>query len=226
MKYCAAIFSVCAALFAEMSQAAPISFGALSSNSDGSTEVIQDSLNNRDWLRLDVLAGLTYAETIAATSAGGAYEDFTIAGIDDAQALVEALLQGITIFCTPTATVAQTCANNLDIDLRNLLGNNHSFNNSFAWFLSDNGIGEEVGQLQFVLTSRVEKRNERSSIEFADSFSSSGPLASLPITWLVYRDPVQVIPVPATLPLVLAGFGAFAGLAYQKRKKSQNTARA
>ena len=60
-------------------QASTITVGSLTSADDGSTEVIVDTLNNREWLRWDVLADLTYAETLAATSSGGAYADFIIA---------------------------------------------------------------------------------------------------------------------------------------------------
>jgi hypothetical protein len=57
-----------------------ITIGALTSNDDGSTSVISDTLNNLDWLRWDELADLTYAETLFQTSLVGHYLDWTIAG--------------------------------------------------------------------------------------------------------------------------------------------------
>ena len=71
--------------------ATPITVGALSSNDDGSTEVITDSLNNLEWLRFDVLADLTYAQTLAAIGAGGSHEGWQIAHNAEAAALEAAL---------------------------------------------------------------------------------------------------------------------------------------
>jgi len=51
-----------------VASATPITIGSLSSNDDGSTEVITDSLNGLEWLRRDVLADLTYSQTLAAIS--------------------------------------------------------------------------------------------------------------------------------------------------------------
>jgi len=69
-----------------------ITIGALTSNDDGSTSVISDTLNNLDWLRWDELADLTYAETLFQTSLVGHYLDWTIAGANEANLFLNTLL--------------------------------------------------------------------------------------------------------------------------------------
>jgi len=48
--------------------AAIITIGSLSTETDGSSEIINGSLNNREWLRWDILAKLNYAQTVAITT--------------------------------------------------------------------------------------------------------------------------------------------------------------
>ena len=82
----------------------PITHGALTSNDDGSTEIIADSLNNYEWLRWDVLDTLTYAETLVAISTGGAYEGWQIAHNAEAQLFVDALFFGSAHLCNVSNT--------------------------------------------------------------------------------------------------------------------------
>ena len=136
------------------SNATPISFGALSSDDDGSTEIIEDSLNGLSWLRWDVLADLTYAETLSAITPGGIYEGWQIAGISEALLFTNALLFGRTNNCDGTTTAP--CNTDLPSNLTSLLGDSFSPGEDFAWFLSDNGTGEEVGFLQYTTTAALQ----------------------------------------------------------------------
>ena len=85
--------ALCAIGLAGAAQAAPVSFGSLSSNGDGSTEIISDALNNLEWLRWDVEADLTYQETVDLISGMGARagEGWAIADAAKARAFTDAL---------------------------------------------------------------------------------------------------------------------------------------
>lgn len=222
-----AAVGLCSALLAAPASAAPISFGSLSSNDDGSTEIITDSLNDRDWLRWDVLKDLTYAQTLTAIGAGGAYEGWSIAGIQEAQDFTDALLSGGSNACTTTQTGYTQCAGGLSVDFDALLGSSYSSHHSYAWFLSDNQTQQAVGYVHansYPYASSggtsAHKDNQWSFITSSDNYSSSGFYSSTPIGWLLYRDTATTpVPVPAALPLMLVGIGAFAGLARRKRAR-------
>ena len=178
----------------------PISFGALSSNDDGSTEIISDSLNNREWLRWDVLDHLTYAETLVAVTTG-AYQGWSIAGIEQAHQFVNALLFGRTNNCNTSAPGFQYCYRGLPGNLTELFGDSASSQYDRVFFLSDNLTAEEVGGFEYGPTSihsnsRVILSNEFGSKDNADSYPTVG--------WLLYRDTVSV-PTPGTLPLLGIG---------------------
>lgn len=175
-----------------------VSFGALSSNDDGGTEIITDSLNSLEWLRWDVLADKTYAEIAIATSSGGAYAGWDIAGIGKAQAFTDAFLNGLTNSCTTAQTSLRACASPLSANFDGLLGSNYSTDYNVAFFLSDNGNSQEVGLVQTsILGQSLGKLNDWAMISGSDYYSSSGVGSS--ITWLLYRGKVAA-PNFASLP--------------------------
>lgn len=209
--------------------ATPVTIGHLSSNDDGSTQVIKDTLNNREWLRWDILKNLTYKETLAAILSGGSHYGWKIAKNQDAQLFVDALL-GTTNLCTnsggPT-TCWETNPITSFLGFGALVGDDYEINSitktyDIAHFLSDNDTGEEVGWLSLFesissssSSSKVIKHNEGYSISESDQYSSSGSSSSKPISWLLYRSATSSIPESSTLLLLSIGF---LGLGFSRKK--------
>jgi hypothetical protein len=197
------------------SSAAVVSHGSLTSNDDGSTQIIADSLNNLHWLRWNgPQLGLTYAQTVAAIGPGGSLEGWQIARNAEAQLFVEALLSGSSNACL--ASGADSCNSTLPTNLTGLLGDSYADQyDDFVWFLSDNDVGAEVGSIYYYdQTAFLFKENEATTIADADNYSSSGTYPQLSIGWLLFRPATSVLE-PGQL--VLLGLGVL-GLCLSRRR--------
>lgn len=172
--------------------------------------VIVDSLNNREWLGWDVTRGLTYTQTVAATQTGGQFAGYSIAHNSDAQLFVNAMLGANS--CTESGYA--TCANDENPLREQLVGESYwnyrafgsNFDFDYAWFLSDNGVGQEVGLIRVETygdgNDRIEKLNEWTNLHDPDSYSGANYPAS--IGWLVFREAGKV-PEPGSLALLALG---------------------
>lgn len=209
MKLFNALCITVAALASAPSFATVISVGSLS-RVEGS-QTIQDSLNHREWLGFDVTRGLSYTQTVAATQAGGAFAGYSLARNADAQLFTTAMLGANA--CTVSNTAL--CAQDENQDREKLTGESyldyHSYgydlDYDYAFFLSDNGVGSQVGLLEVFTNGsgpdHVNKLNEWADIASANSYANG----SSSIGWLLYRDAGDV-PEPGSLALVgLALFG-------------------
>ena len=127
--------ALCAIGLAGAAQAAPVSFGSLSSYDDGSTEIIADALNNLEWLRWDVEADLTYQKTVDLIGGMGARagEGWAIADADKARAFTDALF-GTNPCSNGTGLV--TCRSGPNVGFSDPLADNYDGFYDFAWFLS------------------------------------------------------------------------------------------
>ena len=197
-----------------LAQAVPLSIGALSSNDDGSTAVIVDVLNKREWLRLDLSKTLTVAELVAATDVGGTFEGFSFGGVGDAHKFLDAYLWGGPTgnLCSSTAVSSTTefCgATGVDLGADVLLGISFLAGNPWAWFVSDNGGGEDVGFLYSTdfPTSFGATGKTNDFISFADTDFFSGGSAN-DVGWLLYRD----LPEPGSLTLAGLALVGLTGL--------------
>ena len=219
-------------LFSPMAaNAVPITIGSLSSNDDGSTDIITDTLNHREWLRFDVTAApLTYAEVLAMTASGGAYEGFQVADLADSTAFLNALLGGSNLcldegmHINDNDYVYVDCGTAGPGVFLSLFGDNHPTYHSVTRtvlvnFLSNNGVTgvTEVGHILAsnaqTASSGIQRRNSVwYNIDGADygSRTRAGMRANMNSSWLMYRDlePVTAVPEPGTLALFGLGLAA------------------
>lgn len=202
------------ALFLNLpANAALITFNHLETDTNG--DIITDTLSNREYLRLDVLADLTYQQTLSITSVGGTYEGWSIANNNIANDFVNAFI-GLPNACdgVHTGNQAIICGNTgsmLDGDLGNTLDDTRDP----LFFLNAEGT-LDVGLVLFSHdTGRVFLQDDWSSFNNTDRFSAQGTESQTPVSWLVYRQ--VSIPEPSILTLFGAGI---IGLGFVRRRKS------
>ena len=200
------ILLITALLFTCPAWATTVTHGSLTS--DDATNIIHDSLNNYEWMRLDVLAPLTYEQTLFVldTAEGGGWG---ISGYTEAHMFVSAILSATGNVCTPDDIEA--CGNDNDwVD--GDFGDNFDATADYAWYLTDAG---RAGYFTIDTNGDVVLRGW-SSLAASDAYADGGTLSDTPVTWLVYRE-ASVIPVPAAVWLFGSGL---LGLVAVARRRS------
>jgi hypothetical protein len=212
-----ATFTSLAALMASSAlQASTVTVGALQ-RIDGS-QLISDTLNGREWLGWDVTRHMTFDQAMTATAAGGVFAGFSIARNVDAQLFVDAL-SGTPNLCGTTGN--EHCQEGASASAERLVGESYEDFRALygigsdidvAFFLSDNGIGQDIGMVQIFTyddpqtQNIVQKLNEWSSVadaNFYTQYTTNGQFSG--IGWMLYRDTNHSIPEPNSLFLVAMG---------------------
>jgi hypothetical protein len=204
-----------------------ITIGALSSDNDGFTTVITDTLNKREWLRWDVLADDTYAQTLAKTLVvGGTYFGWEIATANDVNLFLNALYNGGDHSCENNDTTLLNCKDNGTQSSEYytaLLGDSYEPNGSdAAWFYDDgaidNNFDPKAGYLLLGRGSLNTKYNEVATIPETDTYSNVGGVYSTnsdTIGWLMYR-PTSVTE-PSTLFIFASGIMGLISLRFNQK---------
>jgi len=187
--------------------AATVTQGLLSS--DDNTNIITDSLNNMEYLRLDVLADLNYAETLGIlnTQDGGGW---SIASSSIAVDFAASLFGGSAACSHNGTSVVVAACGTLTGWYDGKFGDNYDPSADFMWFLDDAG---EADYLRIINGVTVLYDYSLSQSEtFSQSGSPGGPLN---IPWLVSRP--TVVPIPAAIWLFGSGLLGLVGVARLKK---------
>ena len=204
--------------FVSSAQAGLITIGALTSNNDGSTIVITDTLNSLEWLRWDQFADLTYAETLVKSSALG----WTIAGVKEANLFIDALLNRTNHECADNDTTFLSCGDSgtfSSAQYTALLGDSFTRGTSSvdaAWFYDDLITDGSAGVLNLELGTKNEKYNTFGNIALTDTYATKSDES---IGWLMYRT--TTVPEPTTLTIFALGIIALALRRFKKQVSLQ-----
>lgn len=194
-------------------QATIIDIGSLTRDTTG--QIINDDLNNREWLGWDITRGYTYQQTLDRISYGGEWFGFNFAHNYDAQLFIDAMA-GSNNGCT--VINSNTCLSIMDSNVtENVVGENFyyspfaygvNYDHDYGIFLSDNGIGFEVGIIEVrshydSLMVNVHKTNEWGPIFDADLYNATN--STIPISWLLFRETPNIVPEPSSIVILIIG---------------------
>ena len=196
----------CLSLISFNASAAIVTQGDLTS--DDTTNIITDSLNNVEYLRLDVLADLTYAQTVSVlgTQDGGGW---SIASSTDAVNFTQALFGG-TPACTHDGTaVANSDCGTLAGWFDTKLGANYDGGDDIAWFLDASGEADYI-----TIRSDGFVYLQDYTLSSSDAFAAGGAYADRTIAWLLVRP--SEVPIPTAIWLFGSGLLGLIGVARRK----------
>ena len=184
---------------------------------DDATDYITDITTQRIYKRFDTF-NLSYADTIAAVSAGGIYEGWSIATSDIADDFYSAVLGVASTPCTGANVGGANCGQISGWN-DNDFGVTFDSSNDYFWFLSTNTTPNRepylIGLGNIRSTSDVNDYDDWGTEHQADGFGISNPAS--PINALIYRE-ASVVPIPAAIWLFGSGLIGLVGVA--RRKKS------
>jgi len=183
-----------------------ISIGSLTSNDDGSTQIIKDSLNKREWLRWDVLANLNYAQTLAATTVGS-YQGWEIANEMDAELFVKALTGTTFDFSVLPEQIrihdSYTGPDYSSTQMTALLGDSFirgGGERDIAWFRQNNDADTPISMHFLLVRDTAFMGAGSSSMSLDENYAGT---SSVGIPWLMYKT--TDIPEPSTLAIFALG---------------------
>ena len=199
------LVGACLSVGVGMTQAATITHGNLSYDNTG--QIIQDSLNDRNWIDFEG-TGLTFSNLVTATQAGGAWEGWNIADNSDAVLFIDALLGGDST-CAST-TGAQSCGNRSGWTDGSL---GASYASSYDYLFFENTAGtSDLGLVEIRGHDlHVQLLNTWSSFSNGDNWVNH---STSPINYLIWQSATPA-PAPAAGLLMAT---AVMGLFYRRRK--------
>lgn len=201
------LLGACLSVGVGMTQAATITHGNLSYDNTG--QIIQDSLNDRNWVDFEG-TGLTFSNLVTATQAGGAWEGWNIADNSDAVLFIDALLGGDST-CATTSSYGESCGF-LSAWADGSFGSSWSSNFDYFMFADTVG-GQDLGILDVSLNAEVRIYNSWSSFGNGDGYVNTTS-SNNPINYLIWQS---ATPAPAPAAGLLMATAAM-GLFYRRRK--------
>ncbi len=160
-------------------------------NWDGSSDYITDSASTTRYLQLDLLADLTYAETVTATTSG-AYQNYHIASQAEGYAFYSAL--GGTLMDVPGQ---QQLSETIGYFLDGVLGDNFTSGEDRVFFRS-NEVHHDLGYISLDARNSVQLDDGYTVYSSSDAWSHSGFFSRNTISWLlVSNGGPSPVPIPA-----------------------------
>lgn len=207
--------AVFALLTTNRASAEMIAHGNLISDTTGTT--ITDTQTGVEYLRFDVLAGLTYAQTVNQVGFGGMYFGWHIASQKEAFAFMNSALAG-----SDNAFIDNFGQTNESLPLPVYqdgdFGANHTSNKDSFWFLAEEG--REVGWAVFTPFSgnNISINDAWNDIAASDLYAVGGDFLDQPVSWLLVKN--KTVPEPTSLALFGVGaLGLLAGVRVQSKRK-------
>jgi hypothetical protein len=214
------------ALTASSVASAAVITGSLSY--DAGTDIITDTATTTTYLGWDVLAELTYAETLAEIASGATYDDYHIASQAEAYTFYHAARGSLTDNVAPAPLAARYFQfSGVDLGDGEPFGDNETSSLDSAWFLSDplsdqcSAIGYCVGQLgvvQGVPDSFGLDENYISVLDSDQCFSIAPHCNRYgPVSWLLVSNAVSAdMPEPSAILLIALGLLGMVGVNRRK----------
>ncbi len=209
IRFCVAALAACVSLNATASTAATVTYGNIAI--DTADNFMTDINTGRRYAR-SVAAGETYAATLAAIGTGGAFEGWSIADADAADSFIAALLGSATSPCDGSVAYGTTCGTVSGAFSLSDLGPAYSTGVGYFGYLASSNVSQDSGLIEIGASGSVRDYEDWWVLTGVDSYTNIG--------YLVYSDDaLDAVPVPASLPLILAGM---AGLGILGRRKNSN----
>lgn len=202
------------ALLTSRANAEMITHGNLTS--DTTSKTIIDTQTGVEYLRFDVLADLTYAQTVNQVEYGGTYYGWHIASQKEAFAFMNSALVG-----SGYAFVDNSGQTNESLPLLAYqdgdFGANHTSDKDSFWFLAEEG--REVGWAVFTPFggNNISINDAWNDIAASDSYATNGDFLDQPVSWLLVKN--EAVPEPTSLALFGVGALGLAGVRMRSKRK-------
>lgn len=186
---------------------------------DDTTGII--SGDGYEYLGFGIGANWTYAETIAATSPGGAYESFSIALTADADRFIKSLLGGADNPCSVINGIdnGRTTCGTLTGWTDNKFGTTFEGDADLVWFEADEST-TDAGYVLMRLDGVVDQIEGGTSYAVTDQYAAGGGIFDAAAPWLLVREAASTggsVPNPSVFALFALGL---AGLRVARRSKA------
>lgn len=202
------------AFLASRANAEMITHGNLISDTTGTT--IINTQTGVEYLRFDVLADLTYAQTVNQVGFGGTYFGWHIASQKEAFAFMNSALVG-----SGYAFADNSGQTNESLPLLAYqdgdFGANHTSDKDSFWFLAEEG--REVGWAVFTPFggNNISINDAWNDIAASDLYAVGGGFLDQPVSWLLVKN--EAVPEPTSLALFGVGALGLAGMRVRSKRK-------
>ncbi|MFC1602354.1 PEP-CTERM sorting domain-containing protein [Pseudomonadota bacterium] len=179
---------------------------------DDTTNHITDTSNGRLYTRFDAF-NLSYADTLTAIGAGGAFEGWSVATASIAEEFIAAALGSPTSLCSGPVynhTLCGTIQGWHDGDF----GGSYSTNVDYVAYLASPWGGTHIGLFSIDWAGQIVQSEGWAGSSLLDQYGGARDIPQAPINLLLYKE--GTIPEPTTIALL--GAGLF-GISRRRRHK-------